>query len=240
MRFLPIKLYCIPYAGASASVYLSWKKMLDPYGIHIVPLELRGRGKRYDEKVYTTMNEAIQDIYDLLIFQQRNSSLPYALYGHSMGCTIVFELLHYLDRAKRPMPVHAFLSGRYPPHIVKSSKQIYLLQEEEFVKEIRNMGGTADIIIDDPTLRDIFFPIIKADYKILETYRYSPYEKKIPCPVTVVNGLEDNYVSYDEALMWQSYCDRISFKFLQGDHFFVRSNITEVANMIIDTLIKKD
>ena len=234
---MAINLYCIPFAGASAAVYLTWKKFLEPYGIYVKPLELRGRGKRYDEKVYETMEEAVEDIYDLLIKQQSDSCEPYALYGHSMGCTIVFELIHLLECKSYTMPEHVFLSGRYPPHIVRTSKKIHLLEGEELVREIRSIGGTDDSILCDPTLQNIFLPIIKADYKILETYEYHSYEKKILCAVTVVNGMQDDRVNYDEVLMWKEYCKGyIDFKFLPGDHFFVRSSIKEVTNMIINTL----
>lgn len=234
---MSINLYCIPFAGASASMYLSWRKFLEPYDICVKPLELRGRGKRYDEKAYETMEEAVEDIYGLLIRQQGDGCEPYALYGHSMGCIIVFELIHLLERKSYTMPEHVFLSGRYPPHIVKAGKKIHLLEGEELVREILSIGGTDDSILCDSTLQNIFLPIIKADYKILETYEYRSYEKKILCAVTVVNGMQDDRVNYDEALMWKEYCKGyLNFKFLPGDHFFVRSKIEEVTNMIISTL----
>ena len=40
-----INLFCLPYAGSSASVFFKWKKYLDE-DIMLYPIELAGRGKR--------------------------------------------------------------------------------------------------------------------------------------------------------------------------------------------------
>ena len=205
MRNLPINLFCVPYAGASATVYLPWKKFLEPYDIHVIPLELCGHGKRYNEGRYNTMAEAIKDVCDMIISQQGDSSVPYALYGHSMGCTIVYEVFHLLRNEGYTTPIHVFLSGRYPPHITKPGKKIHLLEGKELVQEIRSLGGTDESILSDPVLQNIFFPTIKEDYRILETYRYIPYSQKISCPVTVVNGTNDERVNYEEAIGWKYY-----------------------------------
>ncbi len=43
-----ITLFCIPYAGGSAVIYSKGEKYIDAC-IEIVPVELAGRGKRFDE-----------------------------------------------------------------------------------------------------------------------------------------------------------------------------------------------
>ena len=42
-----IPLYCLPYAGSSASVYVRWKRRL-PSWIEVLPVELPGLGVAYE------------------------------------------------------------------------------------------------------------------------------------------------------------------------------------------------
>ncbi|EHP40326.1 linear gramicidin dehydrogenase, type II thioesterase [Cupriavidus basilensis OR16] len=43
-----LQLFCLPHAGASATTYLRWRRLL-PADIALVPLEPPGRGARLDE-----------------------------------------------------------------------------------------------------------------------------------------------------------------------------------------------
>lgn len=52
------KLFCLPYAGSSCNIYYPWKSKF-PSSIEIVPIELAGRGKRFDEPQYKEFNQAV-------------------------------------------------------------------------------------------------------------------------------------------------------------------------------------
>ena len=77
--------------------YYKWKKYIND-NIEIVPLELKGRGKRIDQKFSLSMKAVVDDLYqELISYLDAESDKPYALFGHSMGSTIVFELAHKLQ-----------------------------------------------------------------------------------------------------------------------------------------------
>lgn len=52
-----INLICIPHAGGSAVVYMKWKKFLNN-NVRLHPIELSGRGSRYLEPFYITIEDA--------------------------------------------------------------------------------------------------------------------------------------------------------------------------------------
>ena len=47
-----LQLFCLPYSGASATLFLRWQPSL-PGWIRLLPLELPGRGLRFGEALHT-------------------------------------------------------------------------------------------------------------------------------------------------------------------------------------------
>ncbi|MGE5557190.1 MAG: thioesterase II family protein [Bacillota bacterium] len=214
-----IRLFCLPYAGGSASVYLKWKKDLEP-DIELIPMELAGRGKRFTTPLYTGLPETIQDLY--LGFKNDLDSRPYAFMGHSMGSLLAYELARKIKALNHQGPVHAFLSGRYPPHITKTGKTLHALPPEQFKKEIMEIGGTPQEVMGHKELWDVFYPILRADYQILETYEFRPEDRQIDCDLTIFHGAGDKDVTREEVLQWRQYTTKsCRFRELEGGHFFL-------------------
>lgn len=90
-----IKLFCLPYAGGSSVIFNSWKQYIDP-SIELVPIELAGRGKRINEPLYNGVNDAVEDVFGLI--KNKITDTPYALFGHSMGGMISYELAQKIKR----------------------------------------------------------------------------------------------------------------------------------------------
>lgn len=78
-----MRLYCLPYSGASAMVYAKWQRLL-PAWLRVCPLELPGRGRRYAEALCTDIHLLGQRLADELVANAEQGE-PYALYGHSLG-----------------------------------------------------------------------------------------------------------------------------------------------------------
>src|SRR5579859_4348934 len=106
-----IRLFCFPYAGGSASTFYSWLKLF-PDTIEVCPVQLPGRENRLVETPLTSLPELLPTLGDALLpFLDR----PFALFGHSMGALICFELARYLRREYCLSPHHFFASGSRGP-----------------------------------------------------------------------------------------------------------------------------
>lgn len=229
-----VKLYCIPYSGGSADVYLKWNKHV-PETIEIVPVELAGRGKRIKQPLHESLEEVVSDIADM-IESDHNDWESYAILGHSMGALLAFETYYELLRRGVDMPDHMFFSGRKAPQN-KTKTQFYLLPEEEFLKVVFVYGGTTPAIMQNPELRKLFLPILRADFKIAETYDYKSRTEKITCPITIVNGTEDDSVLEFDMNEWCEFAgSTFTNKEVQGDHFFIMENIEETVKILIEEL----
>jgi medium-chain acyl-[acyl-carrier-protein] hydrolase len=230
MKQKSIKLFCLPYAGGTAMVYTRWRKYLNT-SILLLPVELAGRGKRFQTPLYQSFSEAVDDLCRLI--QPELEHQPYAFFGHSMGSFLAYELTRKLIALNYPEPVHLFLSGRYPPHLKKEEKIYHLLPDDEFRKEIIEMGGTPPEVFEHQELLDIFFPILRADYKILETYESPIQETKFQCPITVLCGNQDRDVTIEEMEQWRNYTTNLvdSYQF-EGGHFYINEKTEEVTQII--------
>ena len=86
-------------------------------------------------------------------------------------------------------------------------------------------------LVDDPQIRELFLPCLRADIAMVETYDYRSGEP-FDCPITAFYGLGDDSVRLEEATAWeQMTMGRFRGVPLPGDHFFLegeRGRICEV------------
>lgn len=225
-----LSLICLPYAGSSAQVYKRWAGKLHP-SLRLIPAELAGRGSRAAEPFYENAAEAVQDLLPLL----RETALgaePYALFGHSMGSMLAYELLHALREESLPMPVAAFLSGRGAPQCEHDlGCRIHELPDDEFLEEVRQLGGMPAELFQHRELLDLFLPILRADFKLVGEYEHQ-MRPPLPLRLTVLSGREDAFVK-GPLSEWEPYatggCDCILF---DGGHFFVHEHEKDVVALI--------
>ena len=229
-----IKLLCLPYAGGSAAIYLKWKKYFDS-NIEVVPLELAGRGRRMSEDFYDSMLNAVDDIYNII--KPIISDSNYAFYGHSMGTIMAFELCRKIMSTNERQPLHLFVSGRYPPSASRAEKYLSRLPDDLFLEEVCKLGGTSTALVDNKELCEIFIPIIKADYRIIEDYKYISSDKKFNYGITAFNGKSDTEVSYNEIKEWgQHTLLQASIYEFDGNHFFINEKAVEITKIINNTI----
>lgn len=226
-----ITLFCIPYAGGSALNYLKWDKYLDDK-IELVPVELAGRGSRMDETPYLDIEEAVEDVLSF-IKSKIDPGKKYAIFGHSMGSLIAFEVYYRLHQAGLSVPFHMFFSGRDAPHCPFENNEYYLLPDKDFLQVVMRYGGNTEQMVKTPELLKIFMPILRADFRIVETYKYIPKADKIACKCTVLSGSEDRSVTANDVKEWGIHFEGESnFAVIDGGHFFILDNYMKVVEII--------
>jgi medium-chain acyl-[acyl-carrier-protein] hydrolase len=224
-----VKLFCLPYAGASASVYSKWRRRLFPT-VEIRPLELSGRGARSNESLPASVEEAVEDLFRQMAGELDDS--PYAVFGHSMGSLLAYELVHRIRRASLPEPGTLFVSGRSAPHIPAGDRRVHLMSDAEFREELIRIGGTPKELFDTPPLYRLFERIIRSDYRMIETYRYKEKPQRIGSTMIVLNGTHDR-TTLGRMEEWENHaaaaCRIVNF---HGGHFFIHECEDEIFELI--------
>lgn len=230
-----MKLFCLPYAGGSETIYYKWKSYLQPL-IEVLPIELKGRGKRFSEVFYENLEEAVEDIFENI--KDKILDNDYAIYGHSMGSLLAYELYYKIYNENAKVPKHIFFSGYKAPSIIRERENTYTLPDYDFMKKVMELGGTPDELMNNQELLQIFLPIIRSDFKILETYNYKKRKEKIHCDVSILNGRQDS-INSKEILAWKDHvCGDFKVHNFEGNHFFINTNVENIAKIISNTLVK--
>lgn len=231
-----IKLFCIPFAGGSSIEYYKWKDDLSEQ-VLIYPIELAGHGTRINDKLYNSIDEAATDVTNY-IMKNLDEDDTYAIYSHSMGTLIAFETYYKLVNNNVKLPCHMFFSGRQAPYDLEDNTEYYLLPDEEFLKIVYIYGGTTEEVMSDVSLKKLFLPILKSDFKIIETYVYKE-KKPMDCDITILNGSYDQSILRYDMNEWEKFAGRgIEVKILYGDHFFLFQNCRYLCNIINENLEK--
>ncbi|MEL6535054.1 MAG: alpha/beta fold hydrolase [Bacteroidota bacterium] len=229
-----MKLICLPYAGGSSNVYQPWKKHM-PEGIEMLAVEYAGHGSRITESLYTDRVEAVQDIFSILVPQLESG--PYALFGHSMGAQIAFDLYYHLKKMEMPLPVHMFFSGKGAPAVrLPKSTPYHLMEKEEFLQHLKKLGGAPDEFFDQPELLDFFLPILRNDFKLVAMEEDPHKEDPIPCDITVLVGKEED-LTEEQCTAWKHHTKgSFQLRYFQGGHFFIHDHVEEIVHTITRAL----
>ena len=139
-----LRLFCLPYAGGGASFYRPWIERLAP-DVHVHPVQLPGREARLREHAFERIEPLIASLADVL---GAHLDRPFALFGHSMGALIAFELARELRRRQAPVPVRLLVSGHPAPQLPRSESTRHALPEPEadVVQQRPGAVGHGDVL----------------------------------------------------------------------------------------------
>jgi surfactin synthase thioesterase subunit len=226
-----VNLICLPFSGGSVYSYKSFERHMPPF-LRLIPVELPGRGQRVREKLLKNMQLMIDDIFSRV---EPFIKSPYAIYGHSMGSLMGYLLTKRILQEGKPAPMHLFFTGCKAPSAPDREKARYLLPSQQFLEEIKGMGGDMNSVLNDAVTAQFFEPILRADFEATETYSYVP---AIPfdIPITIANGSEEK-ITREEAAAWQVETTKgIEVHILPGDHFFIFQNEPALLHLITSTV----
>lgn len=227
------RLVCLPHAGGSAPFYFPVSRALTP-DIEVLAVQYPGRQDRRHEPFLTTVDALADRIADLL---RGRDDLPLALFGHSMGAMIAFEVARRLEAAGTAVDT-LFVSGRRAPSRHRD-ENVHIRTDDGVIDELRRLSGTEmDLLGDDEVVRMIL-PVVRNDYRAVETYRYQP-GPPLAAPVVAFTGTADPVASVDEVRSWGEHTSA-GFELvpLDGGHFFLTRHQDVILRYLTDRLVDK-
>ncbi|MFD1939789.1 thioesterase II family protein [Nonomuraea mangrovi] len=211
-------LVCCPHAGGTAAYFRDWPRRFPPT-IQVVPVQYPGHGDRLDEP-------CVSDVHELsaMIADEVAGRPEVIVFGHSFGAAVAFELAVRLAGAGSP-PQAVLISAREAPHHQRVSPP---RTDAAIWEEMVRLGGTPTEIAADPDWRELLTPQFRADFRADASYR--PSRTRLPCPVTVMLGRDDEDLSRASIDAWQEYtASEFAVRVFPGGHFYLADHVGDIA-----------
>jgi medium-chain acyl-[acyl-carrier-protein] hydrolase len=224
-----LRLICIPFAGGSATYFLDWASKT-PEGIDLCGVQLPGREDRFGEPLLRDMSTLVRQLADELA---QLLDRPFAIFGHSIGALIGFELARQLRREKLPQPVHIIASGLRAPQFISTIPPVAEMPDQDLLQWLRQFSGTPQELLADRNAIECFLTILRADLMLAASYRYEE-EPPLQCSLSVYGGLRDASSDRDSLLGWQRHtAGKFRLRMFPGGHFFITGARTAVLQSIL-------
>ncbi|CAM5273071.1 thioesterase [Streptomyces californicus] len=194
-----VRLVCFAHAGGGPSAFRTWPASL-PSDVEVLVVRYPGRQDRVAEPCLERMEPMVEAVTEALTPLRDR---PLVLFGHSMGAWIAYEV------AQR-IPVRALLvSGQVPPSRRSSARPGSArrgdasagLSDAALIEEVKRLGGYDAQLFEDPELRDLVLPPIRADFTLVQNYR-AARPSLLGCPVRAFYGEDDTDSRADDVDAW--------------------------------------
>ncbi|MGX8908996.1 thioesterase II family protein [Streptomyces netropsis] len=229
-------LICLPFAGGGAGFYRAWKdlKGLPAGGPAVVPLQLPGREELFIDEPFRDAVVAGERLAEQVAdIGGRYGRI--ALFGHSLGAVLAYEIARNLDGAGTGSPCHLFVSGSPGPWSGRSDRATGL-DDAGFLAQVESFAGYKHEALEDPDMRELLLPLLRADVEMHEDYK--PVSKDpLHIPVTSLRGTDDELVTREQADEWRA-ATAADFQLVEipGSHMYLADDPAPLLAAVTRTL----
>ena len=228
-----LRLLCFPYAGGGVAVFRAWPEHL-PADIEVWAIQLPARDGRMREPVPEEVQALARAAAEGLA---PRLEAPFACFGHSMGALLAFEFAREMRRRGKAGLTHLLVSARRAPQLARNETPLHTLPEQAFIEMLRRRyNGIPAAILAEPELLQLFLPMLRGDFKLIETYQYQD-EAPLDCPITAFGGTQDDLALPDDLGAWQAQTHgAFDLQLFAGGHFYLQAQLPQLAAAITTAL----
>lgn len=214
-----LRLLCLAYAGGRPQVFSTWPSLL-PHDVEVAAVELPGRGARSRERPHTRVRPLVDALATAI---EADLDAPYAIFGHSLGALLGFELARELRDRGLPPPEALLVASSPAPHMPMTEGSLAELAESAVAAQLEELGASRASGLTAEA-RSLLLPYLRADLELYDTYEYVPGDP-LDMPIAAYGGRFDAVVSEEELAAWeeQTAARFGGVRLLPGDHFFLHA-----------------
>ena len=229
-----VQVVCFPHAGGSASYFFPVSAALSPeFDVRVI--QYPGHQDRLREPFVETVEAMAEQACAALLAV---IDPPVALFGHSMGAQVAFEVACRLEQAAHIDPVVVFVSGSRAPSRSRGGF-VALGDDADVVERMRKLGGTDPRLLGDADFLQVALPAFRNDLRATEQYRRS-LDARIHAPVVVMTAVDDPRTTLEEATAWRDHTsESLEVHTFDGGHFFLEQHAGRVISLIAETLRRR-
>ena len=220
-----ITFLAVPFAGGDGRGYRSISSNIS--GSHRwITLELPGRGKRVGEDSIDDIKAMAQDLKSQ--WRALKDDGPYAIFGHSMGALVTYEMVLSLAKEGGQMPEFVYLAGCRPPNAAGRTR-FADLDSADFWREMARYIGFPDSVLKNEPWKAANEKQLRNDCRAMENYPGRSSGHKVPVPIYYRIG-EGDSIAPEEVDEWRKFSSvSVDIRRIPGDHFFIHTHPRIVA-----------
>ncbi|GAB3935002.1 pyochelin biosynthesis editing thioesterase PchC [Micromonospora vulcania] len=196
LRWPALRLICFPHAGGNAAFYRSWAGQV-PDDVEVHGVQYPGRMDRAADPFAPDLPTLAEQVTEAV--RALPADAPVVLFGHSLGASVAYETARRLNGPGSGLRA-LVVSGRPGPDRLRATS-VHLADDDTLWAETGRLGGTGREALEHEGVRAIALPVLRADYRIAETYQPQP-PVPLRVPVLACIGADDPEVTPQEAGDW--------------------------------------
>ena len=222
-------LFCLPHAGGGSLSFREWERAVPP-AVGVVPVRLPGREQRFAEPPGV-------DPAAIATAVAARADRPYAVFGHSMGARVAFEVTRELRRLGAPPPLRLYVAAALPPGTVSRIASLADLEDEPLAQALVELIDAPVELRDNLEFRELMLPVLRSDLRWLNQHSLQP-GAPLETPIVALAGAADTECGRLTMLDWGRHTSAFfGLHTLPGGHFFPQTHAREVATLVSADLI---
>jgi surfactin synthase thioesterase subunit len=154
---------------------------------------------------------------------------PFLIFGHSMGANLGLHVAKKLEELG-DLPLRLIVAGNAGPGI-SERKSRSTMSDDELKEELRTLGGVPGEVLDNEELYNFFMPILRSDFKVLESGNELSSDFRLKTPITAIMGSNEEHAEQIDNWKNFTFNDFKSY-LLGGNHFFIHDHPAELVKII--------
>jgi medium-chain acyl-[acyl-carrier-protein] hydrolase len=222
------RLVCLPHAGGGAATMRQWQQLLPACAV--LRVHLPGREARLREPPMRDLRQLAAIL--ALELAPRLRGHPYAIFGHSLGGLLGYEVVRQLRLAGVAEPLSLVVAASPPPNRPRRKEIVHRLSDDALLERVAGLDGTRSEVLEHIELLQMILPAIRADFEMCETYVYEP-TPLLGCAIDAFGGAADQEVPVADLDGWaRTTTGRCTLHRFEGGHFFPHTEPIVVAQAI--------
>ena len=225
-----MRLVCFPHAGGSASYFFPLAAALSPeFDVHAV--QYPGRQDRYTEPLVDNIDDMADRAFAAV---EPLTDAPVALFGHSMGAVLAFEVARRIETLAGRAPVLVFASGSRAPSRYGDERKVK--RRRRLPRSDARPGRNRPAVAERPRHAGHVPAGVPQRLPRAAAYRRGT-EVGIDAPIVVMVATDDVKTSLADARAWHEHTSGGGeLHTFEGGHFYLEKQPQRVIEVIAQTL----
>jgi surfactin synthase thioesterase subunit len=228
-----LPLLVFPHAGAGASAYREFSKLLSAK-FDVVVFQYPGRQDRAGEASLPSLSEIAAGAFGDFSTSVHNRGLPIVTFGHSMGALVAFEFVRLAEESGVDVR-RLLVSAAVAPSNV-AGKPPHPQDDEAILNHLAALEGTDTDVMANRALMRLALPVIKADYRAFDAYTCAD-DVKVAAPIHAMGGDQDPYITLGDLYGWGKHTEAVTVTMFDGGHFYLTSHIEAVTELLVSSAL---